>query len=137
MDLCILNFFDLNRPTLFSHSGPMSSTYKYCSLCADDSLADLLIHGPVNSSRKQKSVTNPLLPGAPKLTNFAKPEHEWALRGGIKNVKAEFDHLRPHLAMTHSFELDTFQKEAVLHLEKVSHWLCWQLISYIHKLKIL
>ena len=85
---------------------------------ADDSIADALLHGPLSSVQRQKPVTNPLLPGAAPITNFAKPEHEWALRGGIPNMKAEFEKLRPHLAMTHSFELDTFQKEAVLHLEK-------------------
>ena len=87
---------------------------------AEDSIADALIHGPIASTQNQKPITNPLLPGAPTITKKAKPEHEWAVRGGIRDVNQEFNALRPNLAMTHKFELDTFQKEAVLHLERVS-----------------
>ena len=44
---------------------------------------------------------------------------QWAVRGAIKNVNAEFERLRPDLAHVFPFELDGFQKEAVIHLERV------------------
>jgi hypothetical protein len=44
-------------------------------------------------------------------------EHEFALRGGITDLKAEYDALRPSMALTFPFELDVFQKEAVVHME--------------------
>ena len=44
---------------------------------------------------------------------------QWAVRGDIKNVNAEFERLRPDLAHVFPFELDGFQKEAVIHLERV------------------
>ncbi len=43
----------------------------------------------------------------------------WAVRGGIKDLAGEFERLRPSMAHHFPFELDTFQKEAVVHLEKV------------------
>ncbi len=51
---------------------------------------------------------------------------QWAVRGDIKNVNAEFERLRPDLAHVFPFELDGFQKEAVIHLERVwrAHLLC-------------
>ena len=33
-------------------------------------------------------------------------------------MEAAFSDLRPNLALTYPFELDTFQKEAVVHLER-------------------
>ncbi|KAK9806276.1 hypothetical protein WJX72_008182 [[Myrmecia] bisecta] len=48
----------------------------------------------------------------------ASQEHEWAVRGGVPNLQAEYEQLRPQLAFTWPFELDTFQKEAVVHLEQ-------------------
>ena len=44
----------------------------------------------------------------------------WAVRGGIADLKHDFAQLRPHMARSFPFELDVFQKEAVLHLEKVT-----------------
>ena len=44
---------------------------------------------------------------------------QWAVRGAISNVNAEFERLRPDLAHSFPFELDGFQKEAVIHLEQV------------------
>ena len=44
---------------------------------------------------------------------------QWAVRGAISNVNAEFERLRPDLAHSFPFELDAFQKEAVIHLEQV------------------
>lgn len=45
---------------------------------------------------------------------------QWAVRGAIRDVNAEFERLRPNLAHHFPFELDSFQKEAVIHLERVS-----------------
>lgn len=42
---------------------------------------------------------------------------EFAVRGGIDDLHAAWAELKPRLALTYPFELDTFQKEAVLHLE--------------------
>ena len=44
---------------------------------------------------------------------------EWAVRGGIDDLTAKFEALRPNLAHVFPFELDTFQKEAVVHMEEV------------------
>ncbi|KAK9827734.1 hypothetical protein WJX81_007278 [Elliptochloris bilobata] len=43
---------------------------------------------------------------------------EWAVRGGVRDLDAEFERLRPNLAHNFPFELDRFQKEAVVHLER-------------------
>ena len=86
-------------------------------LIAEDPAADELLKSPV---------PKPVLPTPAALTPPAAvtksrgPSHaEWAIRGGSPNVQAAFERLRPSLAMTHPFELDTFQKEAVIHLEQV------------------
>jgi antiviral helicase SKI2 len=42
---------------------------------------------------------------------------EFAVRGGIDDLGAAWSALLPHMALRYPFELDTFQKEAVLHLE--------------------
>jgi hypothetical protein len=44
-------------------------------------------------------------------------EHEFARRGGIGDLAGEFERLRPTMALTFPFELDVFQKEAVVHME--------------------
>ena len=41
------------------------------------------------------------------------------MRGAIADVAAQFEALRPNLAHAFPFELDTFQKEAILHIEQV------------------
>ena len=45
---------------------------------------------------------------------------QWAVRGAVSDVHAEFERLRPGLAHHFPFELDGFQKEAVIHLEQVT-----------------
>ena len=45
--------------------------------------------------------------------------YEWAVQSTQTGVAAAFERLRPHLAHTFPFELDTFQKEAVVLLEQV------------------
>ena len=41
------------------------------------------------------------------------------MRVGVRDLDAEFERLRPNLAHHFAFELDRFQKEAVVHLEQV------------------
>ena len=45
---------------------------------------------------------------------------QWAVRGAVSDVHARFERLRPGLAHHFPFELDGFQKEAVIHLEQVT-----------------
>lgn len=40
------------------------------------------------------------------------------VRGGLPDLARAWADLRPRLAMQYPFELDTFQKEAVVHLER-------------------
>lgn len=42
---------------------------------------------------------------------------EFAVRGGIPDLGSAWSDLKPRLALSYPFELDIFQKEAVLHLE--------------------
>lgn len=79
--------------------------------------ADLLLASPIPAPTHSAAVTKPPLP--PAGQGGKADEHEWAVRGGIPHLEAAFERLRPDLAMTHPFELDAFQKEAVLHLEQV------------------
>lgn len=53
------------------------------------------------------------------LVPKTKARTAWAVRGEVSNVYAEFKRLRPTLAHYFPFELDGFQKEAVIHLERV------------------
>ncbi len=43
----------------------------------------------------------------------------WAVRGGVEDLAGEFERLRPKMAHHFPFELDNFQKEAIVHLERV------------------
>ncbi|KAG2484118.1 hypothetical protein HYH03_017069 [Edaphochlamys debaryana] len=52
-----------------------------------------------------------------KLAPGTTAEHPFAARHSIRNVEEQFNELRPRLALHYPFELDAFQKEAVLHLE--------------------
>ncbi|KAL0030068.1 hypothetical protein WJX79_004816 [Trebouxia sp. C0005] len=47
-----------------------------------------------------------------------KSEYDWAMPGGFPDLEVAFNKLRPNLAHKFPFELDPFQKEAVLHLEQ-------------------
>ncbi|CAL8471306.1 g10848 [Coccomyxa elongata] len=63
------------------------------------------------------------VPPSPATTSGREPQGRqhttaWAVRGGIKDLAGEFERLRPSMAHHFPFELDTFQKEAVVHLEK-------------------
>lgn len=71
----------------------------------------------------------PILGGKPATA-------EWAVRGGVRDLDAEFERLRPNLAYQFPFELDRFQKEAVVHLEQAREPFCneeqvepWSLLS--------
>lgn len=41
----------------------------------------------------------------------------WAVRGTVKNLNAQWKALQPGLAKRYPFELDIFQKEAIIHME--------------------
>ena len=49
------------------------------------------------------------------------------VRHPVANVSAEFEKIRPSMALTFPFELDDFQKEAVVLLEEV-----WSLLKSMH-----
>ena len=83
---------------------------------AGDPIADKLLEAPIHHTSSQPGVMRPLV-SPPKKR--AVSEYQWAVKGGIPDVATAFNRLRPSLAMTHPFELDTFQKEAVIHLEQV------------------
>lgn len=56
-----------------------------------------------------------------QVTPLKKPHdatHEWARPARDRPIEAAFDILRPTLARQFPFELDTFQKESVVHLEE-------------------
>ena len=42
----------------------------------------------------------------------------WAVREPIVDIDQEWDKIRLHLAKSYPFELDTFQKEAIIHMER-------------------
>jgi antiviral helicase SKI2 len=78
----------------------------------------MLLASPIPAPSRAAAVAKPLVAPAGKARAAGEHEYEWAVRGGIPHLKAAFERRRPNLAMTHPFELDTFQKEAVLHLEQ-------------------
>ena len=41
----------------------------------------------------------------------------WAIRAAVKDLERTWDSLKPNLAKTWPFELDIFQKEAIIHME--------------------
>ena len=69
-----------------------------------------------NPAKPPTLTQKPVLGGKPAA---AAPAAEWAVRGGVRDLDAEFERLRPNLAYRFPFELDRFQKEAVVHLEQV------------------
>lgn len=79
------------------------------------------VHASVDTSL---AVGQRFVPPSPATTSGREPQGRqhttaWAVRGGIKDLSGEFERLRPSMAHHFPFELDTFQKEAVVHLEKV------------------
>ena len=50
---------------------------------------------------------------------------EWAVAQGMPDLEVRWAALKPRLAHRFPFELDTFQKEAIIHLEQVRRgWHC-------------
>jgi antiviral helicase SKI2 len=47
----------------------------------------------------------------------SKDRKTWAVRGTVKNLDSQWKGLQPGLAKRYPFELDTFQKEAIIHME--------------------
>lgn len=85
---------------------------------AEDPAADRLLRSPFPGSSPLPVPEQSSVAGKATKRRGAS-DAEWAVRGGIPDVRAAFDRLRPSLAMNFPFELDTFQKEAVIHLEQV------------------
>ncbi|EFJ42164.1 hypothetical protein VOLCADRAFT_107417 [Volvox carteri f. nagariensis] len=77
----------------------------------DGRLAEVLAAAAAAATARLPPTATKGLPGGPT------PDHPFAARHSIRNVDEEFEKLRPRLALHYPFELDTFQKEAVLHLE--------------------
>jgi hypothetical protein len=73
--------------------------------------AHCCLHHLINQS------TNQSLQAASALAVRRADDQEYAVRGGIADLEGSWGALRPRLAMTYPFELDVFQKEAILHLE--------------------
>lgn len=55
---------------------------------------------------------------APVLRARRKKDKEFAMEGSVQDLQGSFEALRPRLAMTWPFELDTFQKEGVVLMEE-------------------
>jgi antiviral helicase SKI2 len=49
--------------------------------------------------------------------NNNKDRKTWAVRGTVKNLDSQWKALQPGLAKRYPFELDIFQKEAIIHME--------------------
>jgi hypothetical protein len=56
----------------------------------------------------------------PRPAKAAARDSEWAVPGTVPDLKAAYERLRPRMARRFPFELDVFQKEAVLHMEQAS-----------------
>jgi antiviral helicase SKI2 len=52
------------------------------------------------------------------LRKQAKHQEVWAVMEGVEGIASNFLNLVPDMALTFPFELDTFQKEAIYHLER-------------------
>jgi antiviral helicase SKI2 len=52
------------------------------------------------------------------LRKQAKNQEVWAVMEGVEGIASNFLNLVPDMALTFPFELDTFQKEAIYHLER-------------------
>lgn len=56
-------------------------------------------------------------PGSSPLKK-ARKDAEWAVKGTVRNLDVEFAKLKPGMAKSYPFELDVFQKEAIIHMEQ-------------------
>ena len=52
-----------------------------------------------------------------KQLDSTKDRKTWAVRGTVKNLESRWKALQPGLAKRYPFELDIFQKEAIIHME--------------------
>lgn len=55
---------------------------------------------------------------AKQVVKDRKEQKQWAISAGIENLDEEYRRVVPHPAITFPFELDRFQKEAIIHLER-------------------
>jgi hypothetical protein len=100
-----------------------------CGCAAAPTCCVALVLLPLNSTHHSTHLsTHHSAPQGPRRTTA---DLEFAVRGGIPDLNAAWSALLPRLALTHPFELDVFQKEAVLHLEagnsvRAAVGLCYQ-----------
>eukprot|EP00775_Hariotina_reticulata_P010880 gene10880-11034_t len=100
------------------------SSYSSINVKKDDGAAGTVVEDSVDSllqgSREAvaagKAATAALV-AKPKGPLRGAGDLEFAVRGGIDDLGAAWSALLPHMALRYPFELDIFQKEAVLHLE--------------------
>ena len=57
-------------------------------------------------------------PARPASATFKKSPFEWAREKTIPDVEAAFEEIKPNMAMSFPFELDSFQKEGVVLMER-------------------
>lgn len=56
---------------------------------------------------------------AKKSPRSSQGDRQWAVSASQPDLDGAFNRLKPTMARKYPFELDTFQKEAVVHLEQV------------------
>ena len=56
---------------------------------------------------------------AKKSPRPSQEDRQWAVSASLPDLDGAFSRLKPTMARKYPFELDTFQKEAVVHLEQV------------------
>ncbi|WIA30222.1 hypothetical protein OEZ86_000313 [Tetradesmus obliquus] len=85
---------------------------------AADSVDSLLAaDGVVQAAGRAAAAAAAAANAKPPRARGAASDTDFAVRGGISDLAGAWAALKPSLALSFPFELDTFQKEAVLHLE--------------------
>jgi hypothetical protein len=87
---------------------------------------EFAVHGGVPDRNASWASLLPFLPDQPAAAAAAAAQGprraagdlEFAVRGGVPDLNASWATLLPQLALAFPFELDTFQKEAIVHLEQ-------------------
>ncbi|GAX76723.1 hypothetical protein CEUSTIGMA_g4170.t1 [Chlamydomonas eustigma] len=69
----------------------------------------------VASSASSSSLSR--MPLAGQSSSSVGAGHEWAVRANMPDFEDKWSQLKPNLALHYPFELDVFQKEAILHME--------------------
>ncbi|KAL5534027.1 hypothetical protein ACEPAG_487 [Sanghuangporus baumii] len=84
----------------------------------DDTVTDLAGASEIDELLPtSRSQLRPVIPVSKRMRRMAVQKREWAHVVDIKKPMTNFHELVPEMAHKYPFELDTFQKEAVYHLE--------------------